>query len=88
MVNSWLRTALLRNCQKLICLPNYFDKNTEILNLVQLTKGMRVQNAKEGDVGHKVNPYYILCGHFDEKEMEGCGCNPSAVCLFVCLFVF
>ena len=28
-----------------------------------------LQNAKESDLGHKGNLFYILCGQFDEKKM-------------------
>ena len=29
------------------------------------------QNAKESDLGHIGNLFNILCGHFDEKKIEG-----------------
>ena len=28
-----------------------------------------LQNAKESDLGHISNLFYILCGHFDEKKL-------------------
>ena len=28
-----------------------------------------LKNAKESDLGHIGNLFYILCGHFDEKKI-------------------
>ena len=28
-----------------------------------------LQNAKESDLGHIANLFYILCGHFNDKKM-------------------